>query len=269
MPRRFRSFLLLVFLAVFILVSRAHSAPQSPPSPPVRDPQAVALLAQALGVAGGTAAFGQVKDFTATGNITYSWAGQQVNGAVTLRGRGTDQFRLDANLPEGTRSWAVNNGQGSIKDFSGRTTAIPFSGATNLGSLTFPYLGMAAALSDTSMSLSISSQLVGEKQVYDVRIQKNFAFKEDPTGEFSRVSVKHYIIDAVTFALVETQDIAFPSEAPRTGFQHEIIFSDYRQSNGMLVPFSITEKIAEQETWTVQLQSITFNAGLTSGTFQL
>ncbi len=36
-----------------------------------------------------------VQDFTASGTITYYWAGQQVQGPATVRGRGTDQFRLD------------------------------------------------------------------------------------------------------------------------------------------------------------------------------
>src|SRR5690242_5739911 len=69
-----------------------------------RDPLALAVLTQAVAAAGGTDAIASIQDFTASGTITYFWAGQGVHGPVTLRGVGTQQFRLDANLPEGTRS---------------------------------------------------------------------------------------------------------------------------------------------------------------------
>jgi len=52
-------------------------------------------------------------------------------------------------------------------------------------------------------------------------------------------------------------------------YQHEISFSDHRLASGLLVPFAISEKIAGQQTWTIQLSQITFNAGLSDPDFQL
>jgi hypothetical protein len=247
-----------------------QSAPaQIAPTAPQRDPQAVAILGQALGLSGGAAAFGQVKDFTATGNITYFWAGEQVTGAVTLRGRGVDQFRLDASLPQGTRSWTVSDGQGSISEPTGRTSLIPPSNGLNLGALTLPFLGVFTALTDPTVSISPAAQVtLAGKPAYDVRVQRTFTQKDDPTGELSKWSAKDYLIDVSTLTLVGTRDTAFPNDAPKQGFVHEIIFSDYRTTNGMLVPFSITEKIASQHTWVIQLSAINFNTGLTDANFK-
>ena len=61
-----------------------------------------AILTQSLNVSG--VGLNASLAFTANGSITYYWGGEQVQGSATLRARGHDQFRLDANLPEGTRS---------------------------------------------------------------------------------------------------------------------------------------------------------------------
>jgi hypothetical protein len=47
-----------------------------------------------------------------------------------------------------------------------------------------------------------------------------------------------------------------------------MLFSDYRAINGILVPFSITERVAGQTTWTIQLSQIAFNTGLGDTDFQ-
>lgn len=91
------------------------------------DAQAVSIASQALAAAGGLQNLSVLQDYTAKGQITYYWAGKEVQGAVTLRGRGLDQFRLDANLPEGARSWAVSHGMGKLLSTDGTEKPIPGS----------------------------------------------------------------------------------------------------------------------------------------------
>jgi hypothetical protein len=99
-----------------------------------RDPQAMTVLAQALNTAGGTSAITAIQDYTASGTITYYWAGQPVQGAVTIRGRGSDATRLDAVLPSGTRSFAVDEGVASIKEIGKETAPVSFDAAVNFNS---------------------------------------------------------------------------------------------------------------------------------------
>src|SRR5208282_4750375 len=120
---------LVFFLSLAIC---AHAAPQTPQPAqvaPTRDPQAVSILSQALAAAGGVSAVSVVQDFTGTGTITYYWANQEVSGQATVRGLGTSDFRLDAQLPQGARSWLVTALQGATKNVDGTTTAIQYSNA--------------------------------------------------------------------------------------------------------------------------------------------
>ena len=258
---------LVSFGLALLLTPPPSSAQQSPP--PQRDPQGLAVLKQAIAAAGGSNALGSVQDFTASGSITYFWADQQVEGSVMLRGRGTNEFRLDANLPQGTRSWPVSKGEGSLLEATGARSSIPFSNSWNLGSLSAPHLGMLAALSDTSMSVVLVGQTaVANKQVYDVRLQKSFTLTEDLTGELSRWTSKDYLIDSENFMLMATQDVENSNDAPWQSFKHQVLFSDYRAVNGVILPFLIIETINGQQTWKVQITSITLNTGLTDSAFR-
>lgn len=105
-----------------------------------RDPESVALLTQALANSGGVNSVRGLHDFTADGTITYYWAGESVEGSATLKAKGLDQFRLDATLPKGVRSWFVSKGEGGIKEADGTITRVPAHNAIRMGTLTFPLL---------------------------------------------------------------------------------------------------------------------------------
>src|SRR5258708_7892983 len=110
--RLLRFGLLFSFLLVTISVSAQQTAPLPTllvPKPP-DDAQALDVLGRALNAAGGATALGTIADYTASGAVTYHWGGKDVEGTVTLSGRGLDQFRMDSNLPTGLRSWAASRG---------------------------------------------------------------------------------------------------------------------------------------------------------------
>jgi outer membrane lipoprotein-sorting protein len=45
-------------------------------------------------------------------------------------------------------------------------------------------------------------------------------------------------------------------------------FSAYQAVNGVLVPFSVSEFVAGQQTMAIQLSHVTFNSGLTDSVFE-
>ncbi len=234
-----------------------------------RDAQALSILTQVIAASGGSVALSSVQDFTNSGTITYDWAGAEVSATVTLRGRGTQEFRFDANLPDGTKSWIVSYGQGSLQEPSGQRSSIPFSNSWNLGNLSAPQLALLAALNDSSISVvQIGQPTFGNKQVYDLRLQKSFAATDDPTGQLSKWTAKDYFIDPGTLTIVATQDTEYSNDAPRHSFKHQLAFADYRSVNGVLLPFAIAETIEGQQTWSIQLSSITLNTGLGDSTFK-
>ena len=260
---------LVLSLFLALCSSPRLNSQQSPPAPQ-RDPQALNILNQALAASGDATALSTVQDVTATGTVTYYWAGLQVQGTATARSRGISQFRIDAVLPQGVRSWAVSNGSGSLKEADGTLQPIPYYNALNLGSLTFPYFGIVAALQDSTTSVSdLGLVNVDGRQARQIHTQRNvdaFKYTQSIVGN---LMVKDYFIDPTTYQLLKVQDMAHPAQSLTGSYQHEISFSDYRSVNGLLVPFAISEKIADQETWTIQLNQISFNTGLTDSDFQI
>ena len=250
-----------------LIVAAVTSLPAFLAAPP-SDPQAVTVLTQAINAAGGAARLGVIQDFTAPGTITYFWAGTQVQGAATVRGRGWDQFRLDASIPGGTRSHAVSHGTGALKETSGRVTPIPYHNTVNAGLLTFPYLGIMVRLADPLTDISYVGLVTsGGRQLHQVRVQRHFAV--DPQGILSRLCVTDYFVDSTSYLVIKTIDMTHPARTLTESYTDEIDFENYTSVNGVSVPMLVRKKIGGQTMWELTLSSISFNVGLTDGDFLL
>lgn len=235
---------------------------------PERDPSAIMFLSQAVSAAGGRDNLGSIQDFTATGQITHYWHNKPEVGQLTVKAKGARQFRLDSNVSEGTWSLIVNGGVGEVVTPGGRLTQLPRQNTLNSGSLTLPILELNAALQDETTTV-IDKGLIqlGNGQAHQIHVQKNP--KGDPTGIFSRLSQRDYFFVPSSLALVRVQDFKHPdNDAVDGALTHVLDFGSFRAVNGVLVPFSVSEKIAGQQTFQIQLNSIEFNTGLSDSDFQ-
>ena len=138
---------------LFFLFSSSHLKSQQSATPPRRDPSAIQVLNQALATATANSAIATVKDFSGTGSITYYWAGTQEQGAATIRALSTTNFRIDATLPGGVRSWLTTAGGSSIRETDGTVSPILWHNTIHLGGLCLPQLKVANVLNDLSWSL--------------------------------------------------------------------------------------------------------------------
>ncbi len=259
---------LLSFPLILFSVS-LHSQLTGPPALQ-RDPKASLLLTQCLAASGGTAAIQAIQDFAAQGNITYSWAGQEVKGSVTLRGKGSAEFRLDASLPDGTRSWVVAADKGTIRERDGTTSRIPYHNTVHLALLTLPIARIPSAISDPSVALTyLGSVALNGRAAEVIRTQRAFGPNDDPDGTLTRLHTIDFYIDSGTFLIVKTQDNVYPQRNSQEPYAHELYFSDYRTVNGVPVPYAVTERISAQQTWALQLNSVAFNTGLSDADFKL
>lgn len=234
-----------------------------------KDPRAVATLTQVLNAAGGAAAIRAVQDFTATGSITYYWAGDEVRGTATLRGKGISAFRLDAALPSGARSWFVLNGDGKLRDTDGNVTDIPLHNALGLAALSVPLQRVAANANDASFSIYDKGVVqMGGQQFRQIRFEQPVPAKTDPDGSIGRLGTFDLFIDPLSNLIVGLHDQTHPVVSMNIDIPRALYFSDYRSVNGVLMPFSISEWIGGQRVWSLQLTSITVNTGLTEADFQ-
>ncbi len=228
-----------------------------------KDVQAVSVLNQALTAAGGTAAITTVADYTGIGTITYHGA-NDVQGTVTVRGSGLGSLRIDAALPTGVRSEAATDGQITIKTEDGGVTPLHLQAPMNPGRLLLPYLLLAPAVNSPAFSLSYKGLVdVDGHSVHDVQLTRILPGGSDPTGVIREYSTIDYFIDPATWQLVMMQDVVLRH------LVRQVRYSDYKLVNGVPVPSSISEQIADQPTWQMQINQVTFNTGLQDSDFQL
>ena len=233
-----------------------------------RDQQALTLLTQTLAVSGGQNALRTVQDLTETGTVKFNW-GDPVTATVTIKSRGLRQFRADATLPAGQRSTITNASGGLLIEADGAFRPISKQSASDLGSMTFPYLPLMAAIQDLSVSI-VSVGLVDHDgaSAYDVRIQKTYTATEDPRGNRGIREARDFYIDPNTFRVIAIADQLYLSAESTQGIPHEVLYSDYQSENGIAVPLTISETIRGITGATIQLSQVTFNSGLTDSDFR-
>lgn len=269
MPRFSR----LALVALSLLLAPAAFAQTAPtPAPttpePVRDPQAVAILSQSLNSAGGLPTVAALQDYTGSGTITYFWAGQQVQAPATVRGMGVGNFRLDANLPEGVRTWAASGPMGVLITPDGTRQPSAFYNLLAAGSLTLPYVRVASALTDSTTSITYVGLVSSSGQQLH---QIHFAPALDPSIAsalpITDLGAFDLFIDPASLLITKLGDTVRSESDFRTALPHEISFSNYQTTSGIRLPLTISERVNGQTTWTIKLNAITFNGGLTSTDF--
>lgn len=252
-------------VALFLAFSAAAAGQTA-----VSDPRGFAILSQALSASGVSNPAKPVQDFTATGTITFFWAAKEVSGPATVKGRGHNQFRLNVNLPEGTRSLALNRSTGALKEAAGSLKEIPLHNTINVGILTYPYLSLAAALNDPLTLVSyVGAESLAGRQVHRVRVQRRFPQETDPDGTLARLCTTDYFVDAQTYLVTKTLDMTHSDDDLREDFTREIEFENYAVIQGVNIPTLVREKIIGQTVWELRLTNISFNTGLTDLDFGL
>lgn len=226
------------------------------------------IIVQALNASGVSDSEKPVVDFVATGTITYFWGGGAIKGEATLHGRMGGQFRVDANLPTGTRTVCANRGTAWIKEPGRERRALPLHNTLNMDVLTFPYLDLAQSLNDPSTSIEdVGDSVVSESTARRVLIRKNFSKEQDPDGTLARLSRREYFFDPATGLLIRTVDSVHPAETLTEEYEHEVEFENHVVLQGVTIPTLIRERVIGQTTWELQITKATFNNGLTDADF--
>jgi len=243
-----------------------------------KDPKGVDVLIQSVNASGATNPLKPIQDFLATGTITYFWAGEQVQGPATVKGRAPDQFRLDANLPSssacvgcpGTRSYAVSHGVGALKNPDGTVRALPYYDTINIGVLSFPYLTIAAELNDPLATATyVGTSTVDGRPANQVRVQRRYSSSLDPDGALSKLSITDYFVDAQTSLVLKTLDTTHPVDNMFQNYNHEVEFESYAPTDGVQMATVVREKVEGQTIWEAHLTGVSWNSGLTDADFVL
>jgi hypothetical protein len=234
------------------------------PPPVTKDAQAVDVVTQALALAGGSAAITTITDYTATGNVTYYLdVDRDVQGSVTVRGRGLNQFRLDANLPLGVRS-EVTDGLTTIKTEDGSVQQLHTQSPLDPARLAMPYLQLDSALKSRGRSLLYKGIVnVDDHPAHEIQVQHFLGGAPGQSPEMISYLTVDFFVDASTFQIVMMQDV-LPKHLVR-----QFRYTDFNVVNGVSVPFSISARTNDQDMWLINIGGIKFNSGLQDSDFQL
>jgi hypothetical protein len=263
-----------VFLLLCPLSLRGQQVNKVPP----RDPLLLEVLSRVVNAAGGPQVFAAVHDLSETGVITFHWT-KDVKGSLSIGSLRGNHFRMEAELPEKKQVWLVNDGVGSVREGQ-KTVNLTYSNSINLENLTFPIEYIEQALADPAVDISLLRIEEREgRSVYHLRLKGRLGLVRK--GLPCEPVVKDIRIDALTFEVITVEDFPYSrkpishilpvksnektSDDARKSLDvppREITYQDFRNVDGMKLPFSIDIRLEGQRTFSIRFDAAEFNTGL-------
>lgn len=255
-------FLLLCLVLVPSL--QASSKANSSTVTVTKDPQAMSVVQNALIQSGGTTAY---QDSLATGTSTEN----AVATPVTLKSKGTQLFRADYSNPKGTTSYILNQGIAVIENPDGTVTNLVTNNTFGervlqvpLGSLLAEY---QAALVDVIYS---GVTQVNGSTVDTVTMDVLYTTSDSVSAAFYRsITSTIFYIDQKSGLLIKVQYPHCAENETNAIDTIEVYFSDYRNINGVQVPFHQTTYDNGALDEDIVLESMSLNVGLPDSDFTL
>lgn len=229
-----------------------------------KDNEAVVVLQQSLtamrGAASGTT------DSIATGTITFHNGGAPYFSPITLKTKDETAHSTELTLNGKQSVSVVNRGLGSKRQ-DGKTGELPLW--TTKYALPEHLLGLRLkqALDGKSNVVYLGLEDVSGQSCHRIQI---FASPppEIPAEQEKMISEFELFIDSKTFLLVKTKSYIFSPEIIENRSLLETYYSDYRDVNGMLVPFRISRHLSGSPYSETVLESVDLNATLSSSDFE-
>ena len=250
-----------LLLALFVCVrAEAQATPSSPP--PVRDPNALAVIRQAVVALGGSA-IGQVQDCVTTGT-TQAFAGSGLtSGSFTWKNSGRE-FRYENPGPSGLRIFASGHGKPALEDGG---AVMPLSPQAGVGS--FPPHLLALVLVRALASPRVSVQMLGAGVVGGrpaIRVQVSLGVS---TAKGGSSNGQQWFFDASSGLPLRVEYAVAADGAPGVTAVAAAEFSNYRPLSGVMIPFQIVTYADGQQMSVVTLSSVAFNTGIAASEFDL
>jgi len=260
-------FRVLAFAASFLLISNCSAAiPQSSTSSigtPVRDSQALALLQKSVSVMGVPPS-----DSTGTGNVTTVAGSLTQQGTVTILTKGSTETSIQFQLPNNPWTVVFATGQAN-KIESSQTTVYPVELSASSQCLYFPLPFLSGILNNADYSVQyIGEEAVGSSTANHIVIQNTFS--SSPTYQFlSPFTVADIWIDATSALPVKIGMVRRNGGGSAPKIPISVAYSNYQTVAGVRYPFTIQEYVTETLWATTNIQSVTFNSGMTDTNFQV
>jgi hypothetical protein len=224
------------------------------------DPQAVTFATQSIAaLTGGTT----VTDVTLTGNATRTVGSDVGSGSANFYAKGQYESRLDLNLSTGSRSEIRNSSNGPQGEWLG-SDGTP-SRYASFNCLTDPvwffpiFSSLASANNQNQILTYIGLETLNGESVQHLH----------SVWSGQQLTAMDFYLDAATFLPVAINFSAHPDNDPVTNTAMQILFSDYQNINGVLVPYHIQELLNGTLLLDFTATSSIVNSGLLDSLFAI
>ncbi len=247
-------------LSVLLIFALPHSFQLQ--SPQQRDTQAMIILQQATK----KMANSLPSDCSATGTITIVAGSETDNGTIQLVTRGTDQTSEAVQTASLMRRAVYSGGRAQFTEGSA-THILPMEPAASSQSLLFPLPILTGAISNPEIALEYRGlESLDGQSAYHIRFWNTFSSVPDlrDLAPFTQrdlwIDVESGLLRKLSFNQRESQ-----GDAPLIAVS--VLYSDYRDTSGVLFPFLIEKSLNGTPWSTVRIGNVTFNNGFTDLNF--
>ena len=235
-----------------------------------KDAQAVTIAAKAIAAMGGAQTLLAYQDSQATGTITLARGADTPSYPVNIKCKGTRQTRFELQRSSGTIVRIVSQGRGQIHRPDGSVVNLLPKNTYGERVNHIPLLSLLAEAQNDNVVLQYQGTAV-----VDGRTTDKLALTLVPDPKHARIASltatlnKLFFVDQSTGLILKIQFTNYSENYPDDGVQREVLYSDYRPVNGILIPFhQVTYNDGTLESDLV-LNSVSFNVGLLDSDFTL
>jgi hypothetical protein len=237
----------------------------------VSSAQAIAIVQHAQTALGGSLV---ISDVTLTGSATRTVGSDAESGNFTLKALGGAQSRFDLVETGGTRTEIFNlSSEGTPEGFWNGTDGVSHAIANHncyAGEVWFfPALSVLSQLSNPNVVVSyIGTESKNSITVQHVRFV--LAIPSLPAADAARLSplsTTDVYVNSSTFLPVAITFNQHPDDNLSLNIPVEIDYSDYKQIQGVQIPFQIQKSLNGSLMLNLTVQNATINTGLTNSTF--
>jgi hypothetical protein len=207
-------------------------------------------------------------DAVASGTFTRYRGETQDVVNVTLKFKGRSEARVDVADPASPTSTVVNGEQASFT-IAGKTRSIP-SRSTLSPSVALPTFSGLLNPSDNNLAFRFAGTETVDGQTAS-RIEIDYISPPDDPRPRAQRRDGHLTLWVSVTSLLPIQ-IEYPRisrDNPTSVFNATRVYSDYRTISGVAVPFHQDEYGGSQRISSLQLDSISFNTGLSDTEFAI
>jgi hypothetical protein len=229
-----------------------------------RDSQAVAILQQSVAAM----ASSSPSDSSATGTVTIVEGSITQSGSIQILTLGTAQTAETLTLPDGLRTVVYSNGL--AKETSGtQATNPPLETVVTDQCPDFPLPFLLSALNNPDAAFHyVGMETLNGSAVSHIQLWNSFASKPR-LQKLASFSLRDIWIDSTSSLPVRITYTRRPGGGAVPAIPVEIKFSSYTKVSGILYPFQIKKSFNGTPWQTIDIQSVSFNTGLTAAQFQV